>query len=609
MTRTFLFDIETNGFLDVLDRVHSLVLKDPDQGIGYSCHDHHDTDYEPHPDYTPLDVTAGLELMEDDACLVGHNILKFDLPALSKVYPWFKVDPFTVYDTLVLSRLIWPDLWDRDFKLIKAGKLPAKLRGSHSLKAWGFRLGVLKGDFGETTDWGEWTPEMQSYCEQDVEVTAALWKHIKAQEYSERAIRLEMAFAVIMAKQESFGYRFNTEKARELYKELAIKRLQLSEELKTLFAPWYVPGGVFTPKADNRRFGYKAGASFTKVTLTEFNPSSRQHIADRLMKVYGWEPTEYTESGQPKVDETTLNALPYPPAKKLAEWFLIEKRIGQLAEGQQGWLKLERNGRIHGSVNTIGAVTGRCTHAAPNVAQVPSVRAPYGKQCRELFCVDDGYKQVGADASGLELRCLAHYMARYDGGAYGRILLEGDIHTANQEAAGLPTRDNAKTFIYAFLYGAGDGKIGEIVGKGPAAGKRLKDNFLKRTPALKRLKEDVMAAAKARGYLIGIDGRKLHVRSQHSALNTLLQSAGALLVKQATVNLYMELSRRGYKWGVDWAMIAHVHDEYQLQVRAELAEEVAEVAVWSFQQAGRDFNWRCPLDGEAKIGTNWADCH
>src|SRR5690606_28269302 len=197
-------------------------------------------------------------------------------------------------------------------------------------------------------------------------------------------------------------------------------------------------------------------------------------------------------------------------------------------------------------VNTIGAVTGRCTHSNPNIAQVPGVGSPYGKECRELFCVDEGYKLVGADASGLELRCLAHYMARYDGGAYAKILLEGDIHTENQKAAGLPTRDDAKRFIYSFLYGAGDAKIGQIIGKGEAAGKKLKENFLKRTPALKRLREDVAAAVKKRGYLIGIDGRKLHVRSEHAALNTLLQSAGALLVKQATVNLYRELSRRGY---------------------------------------------------------------
>jgi DNA polymerase I-like protein with 3'-5' exonuclease and polymerase domains len=159
------------------------------------------------------------------------------------------------------------------------------------------------------------------------------------------------------------------------------------------------------------------------------------------------------------------------------------------------------------------------------------------------------------------------------------------------------------------LYGAGDEKIGKIIGKGSRAGKKLKENFLKRTPALKRLREDVAAAVRKRGYLRGIDGRRLHIRSEHAALNTLLQSAGALLVKQATINLYRELSTRGYIFGKDWAMVAHVHDEYQLQVREDLVDEVSEVAVWSFQEAGRQFNWRCPLDGEAKVGTNWSECH
>ena len=351
------------------------------------------------------------------------------------------------------------------------------------------------------------------------------------------------------------------------------------------------------------------GVVFTKIELQSFNPGSRQQIASRLIKEYGWQPKAVTEGGQPQIDEAVLSRLPYPPCKLLAERFLIEKRIGMLAEGRNSWLKLEKNGRIHGRINTIGAVTGRCTHSQPNVAQVPSLKAKYGKDCRELFHVPDGFIQVGADASGLELRCLAHYMAKYDDGAYIKVLLEGDIHTVNQEAAGLPTRDAAKTFIYAFLYGAGDEKIGSIIGKGAKAGKKLKESFLNRTPALKRLREDVLAKVKQTKTLRGIDGRTLHVRSAHSALNTLLQSAGALLVKQATINLYQELTRRGFQWGTDWAMVAHVHDEFQLQVRKGIEQEVSEVAVWSFQKAGEQFNWRCPLDGEAKVGRDWSECH
>lgn len=618
--KTAIFDIETNGLLHQLNTVHSLVIKEAETGKVYSCADQEG--------YLP--IKAGLELLTKADRVVGHNIIKFDIPAIQQVYPWFEIPLEKVHDTVLYSRLLWPELGDRDMGLIRAKKMPGKLRGSHGLEAWGYRLKLNKGDYAKEMKaqgldpWANWNQPMQDYCELDVEVTEKLWVRIQTKEIPERAVELEHWFCYIIGLQERFGYRFNVAKAAELYSVLAARRAAIDAELKEMFKPWYVNQGRFTPKGDNKRFGYVAGAAFSKVKLQEFNPSSRQQIADRLIKLYGWKPQEFTESGQPKVDESTLKDLPYPPAKLLTRRFLIEKRIGQLAEGDQAWLKLERNGRIHGSVNTIGAVTGRCAHSAPNVAQVPGVKVDkvdgesvilygedggWGFECRELFTVDEGFKQVGADASGLELRCLAHYMARYDGGAYAKIILEGDIHTENQKAAGLPTRNNAKTFIYAFLYGAGDEKIGQIIGKGAKAGKKLKENFLKRTPALKRLREDVATTVKKRGYLRGIDGRRLHIRSEHSALNTLLQSAGALLVKQATINLYRELSSRGYEFGKDWAMVAHVHDEYQLQVREELVEEVSEVAVWSFQEAGRQFNWRCPLDGEAKVGGNWAETH
>lgn len=595
-----LFDIETNGLYFDATVVHSLVIKDARTGNKYSCCDHAPYKY---------GIKDGLKLLMEADLLVGHNIINFDLPTLQKIYPEFKYDINKVRDTLILSRLVYSDLSDRDYGVIRKGKLPAKLRGSHGLKAWGYRLGILKGEFAEETDWQHWSKSMQDYCEQDVDVTEALWSKLQTKHIAERSVTLEHWFSYVISKQEKFGYKFDVSSAEKLYQQLAIRRVEIDEQLLRVIPAWYVSAGTVTPKVNNRTRGVTKGVPYTKVKLQVFNPSSRQQIADRLIKLYGWKPKEFTPSGQPQVDETTLSVLKMPEAKLLAERFMVEKRLGQLAEGQQAWLKLERNGRIHGSVNTIGAVTGRCTHSAPNVAQVPSTRAPYGTECRSLFTVDDGYVQIGADASGLELRCLAHYMAKYDGGSYARELLEGDIHTANQIAAGLPTRDNAKTFIYGFLYGAGDAKIGEIVGKGAKEGRRLKTNFLNKTPALKRLREDVTAVIKKRGYLVGIDGRHLHIRHAHAALNTLLQSAGALLVKQATVNLYQMLSTKGYEWGKDWAMVAHVHDEYQLQVRKEIAEDVAQVAEEAFRQAGRDFNWRCPLDGEAKIGNNWADCH
>ena len=594
-------DCETNGLLDQLDRVHSLCYRTAK--TKRTCHTQQGSTYESRRGYQEADVKTGLEeMMAFNGVVVFHNGIGFDMDAIQKVYPWFQIEQERVVDTLVLSRLIWPNLAETDIGVIKAGKLPKKLRGSHSLEAWGYRLGLNKGDYSKEMKakgldpWAQWNADMQDYCELDVEVTLALWLKIKSKTYSQRAIELEHKFAHVIHKQEQFGFKFNKKAASELYLNLLEQREKIDKELDEVFQPWFVKESEFTPKRSNKRSGYVEGQPLTKVKLQAFNPGSRQQIEARLKDKYSWKPDQFTETGQAKIDETVLNQLQYPEAKILAKRFMLDKRIGQLAEGDAAWLKLEKNGRIHGRVNTNGAVTGRCTHSSPNMAQVPSTSAPYGADCRSLFTVDPGYKLVGTDASQLELVCLAHFMAKWDGGQYAKIIETGDkaegtdIHTANQRAAGLPTRDNAKTFIYGFLYGAGDEKVGQIVGKGPKAGRQLKNQFLKKTPALKKLKDAVSEAVKERGYIKGIDGRILHIRSEHSALNTLLQSAGGLLVKQATVNLYEELSANGWEWGNDWAMVAHVHDEYQCQVRDELVERFQEIAIESFRKSGQQFN-------------------
>jgi hypothetical protein len=262
------------------------------------------------------------------------------------------------------------------------------------------------------------------------------------------AIKLEHEIQWLMAKQVRNGFPFNEGKAAVLYSTLSQRRADLERELKDFFGSWEVKLTDFIPKRDNKARGYKAGVPVPRSKIVEFNPSSRDHIADRLQNLYGWKPEKFTDGGKPMVDEVVLSGLAYPPCKLLTEYLLVAKRIAQLAEGAQAWLKLVKKGRIHGSINPNGAVTGRATHAYPNIAQVPSSSSPYGHECRELFEIPEGWSAlVGADASGLELRCLAHFMAKWDGGAYGDVLLNGDIHTENQKAAGLPTRNNAKTFI------------------------------------------------------------------------------------------------------------------------------------------------------------------
>lgn len=577
-----LFDIETNGFLENVTKVHCLVIKDAETNEVTTYHG--------------ASLLAGIDTLERADQLIGHNILKFDLPVIHKLYPGFVYDPSKVIDTLVCTRLIWPNVGEWDAKLVHNGKLPAKLWGSHSLKAWGYRLEKLKGEYGDTSDWQEFTPEMLEYCQQDVEVTATLFDRIKAKEYAQKALDLEHEVAYICARMERSGWPFNKEKAATLYAELAGKRQIILDKMKDTFEPIVI-----------NRVSEKTGKPL-KPKVIEFNPSSRQQIGDRLILKYGWKPKEYTANGQPKIDEVILKALDYPEAQDLAEYFMLEKRIGQLAEGDNAWLKLERNGIIHGSYNTNGAVTGRATHQSPNLAQVPSVRSPYGSECRSLFTVRSGFSMVGCDLSGLELRCLAHYMSKWDNGEYTEELLNGDIHTKNQKAAGLPTRDNAKTFIYSFLYGAGDEKIGAVVGAGAREGKRLKEAFLAATPALAKLR-DAVAKASSRGYLIGLDGRKLHVRSEHAALNTLLQSAGALISKQWLIEIDKTATEAGLEYGKDWSMLGWVHDEVQIQIKGDYAEAFGQKVVTAAEKAGEFFEFRCPISAEFKVGQNWYDTH
>lgn len=597
----YIFDLETNGFLDSVTTIHCLVVKDIDTGQVQ-------TFLNPKEPVEP-NVADGLKLLQKASLIAGHNVIKFDLPVIQKLYPWFTYEPTQVLDTLVCTRLIWSNIKDHDAKLLKDGKLPSNLFGSHSLEAWGHRLGNYKGDFAGP--WDTCTPEMVQYCQQDVEVTLALFHKIEDKNYATESLKLEHEVAFLMAKQERNGFCFDEKKGVQLYAQLSQRRADLERELKDYFGSWEVRLPDFIPKRDNKSKGYQAGVPVPKSKMVEFNPSSRDHIADRLIQLYGWKPEVFTDGGKPKVDETVIEKLDYPPCKLISEYLMVQKRISQIAEGDQAWLKLVKNGKIHGSVNPNGAVTGRATHAYPNISQVPSSSSPYGKECRELFTVPEGWTLVGADASGLELRCLAHFMAKWDGGKYGEVLLTGDIHSQNQEAAGLETRPQAKTFIYAYLYGAGDEKIGKIIGKGAAEGKKLKARFLSKTPALKKLRDAVQEAAK-KGHLVGLDGRHVHVRSAHAALNTLLQSAGAIICKKWLVILEERLGLYGFKhgWDGDYAFCAWSHDEVQIACRSpEIAKVIAAFATKAVHQAGEHFNFRCELAGESKIGSHWGDTH
>jgi hypothetical protein len=542
--------------------------------------------------YTLENPTAEMvkELFSDVTEHVGHNLINYDIPAVERILG-VKVTG-DVTDTLILSRLYNPNL-----------------EGGHSLDAWGQRLKFPKGDYH---DWTRLTPEMLEYCNQDVRVTEQVLAFLeKALEpFGDTSVDLEHRVQREVTQQMSNGWLLDQRQAFDLVAQLKETQYDLEEKVHEKFKPLptFIKEIVPKYKKDGNlsSVGLKflgedwvnVGGTFSRIDWPEFNLGSRKQIG-RYLRRFGWKPEKFTETGQAIVDEKVLETVTdIPEAQLIAEYLMVQKRIAQV----QSWIDaVEDDDRVHGQVNAIGAVTGRMTHSSPNMAQVPAVGVPYGTECRALWIVPEGRKLVGVDASGLELRMLAHYM---DDEEYTNEIINGDIHTTNQRNAGLSTRSQAKTFIYAFLYGAGDAKIGSIVDGSQRTGAKLRQRFLDNTPALAELRERVSTASQ-RGHLRGLDGRCLHIRSEHSALNTLLQSAGAIVMKKALA-IFSEFAPQ---WKLDYKLLGSIHDEYQLEARTDQADKVGYLMVESIKAAGIAFDLKCPLDGEYKVGNNWAQTH
>lgn len=728
---TLIFDIETDGLLQKMTRVHCLAIKDYETGQvrRFRQNKHEDT------------IQKGLDYLQTAGVIIGHNILSFDLPVLEKFYD-FQPEAI-IQDTMVHARLRFPDQKEKDYRLYEAGRLDGQLIGRHALEAWGQRLGIWKGDYKdikeaeglklgymkESTEmtfhvWGTWNQDMDDYCVQDIEVTAELWTAIQLRDSSPEAILVQHLLADLMARQEQSGFLFDTPRAKMLRDDLVEAQTLLQDQLVIEFPGRFVPlkmmetapigRNVKGPEfpdfditeedEDHRRWwGYPefiekngprwklnicpdtgkvlsnwrkdANTWYTPIKWQEFNPRSRPQITNRLQDM-GWDPEEedYTEKGNVKANDVILRRIAdtYPVALVLADLMAVNKLLGQLADGPSAWLKLVSDDDfIHAYTNPCGAVTTRATHSKPNIAQIPAVRKKkvmvsellpatgkergiikpnaifkggpvlchnhdwqsleptdkvevvilglkggWGYECRSLFIVPEGFILVGSDLAGIELRCLAHRMAAYDGGAYGRIILEGDIHAENQAAGELDTRDVAKTFIYAFLYGAGDEKIGSIIEplSSPARqrkiGKELKAKFLRNLPALNKVIRDTQKAAR-RQFIEGLDGRRLFVRSKHAALNTDLQGMGATIANWWLIFIIEFLEEEGleYGWDKDFTFCAWVHDEVQIACREGLEEVVKEICIDAAAEAGRYLGFRMPVDASASDGYSWAETH
>lgn len=599
--RWLIFDLESDGLYDVVSVIHCIVIHDIGANQTFT--------------YGPDCIAAALDHLATADVLIGHNIIFYDLPVLQKLHSFVRKS--WIVDTLICTRLIWPKevLYDLDTE--QYPQVPEKNRGSASLKAWGWRLANHKIEF---KDFSEYSQEMLDYCVQDVVVTLSLWQFIVKQNYPQAAFKLEHDFAVAINKQIRAGIPFDVDASLDLVDGLRTKQKELEVHLKEIFPP-IKHETTFIPKVNNAAKGYVKGQAFIKVRWEEFNPGSREQIVQRLQAKYGWTPETTTEKGNPILNDDILAALPYPEAIQLSEYMLVKKRLGQIADGRNAWLKLVNNdtGRMHGDLVTNGCITGRCAHRNPNMGQVPASYSPYGHECRSLFHAPQGWDLIGIDAKALELRCLAGYLALWDDGEYASMVInpEVDIHSYNQEQFGVATRDISKRLLYGLLYGCGAIKAGTIINaeeKDPEVlatlGRNAIDGFMRGVPALKKLKQKIEETIGTRGYLIGLDGRTLHCRSAFKGLNVLLQSSGAIIMKQVVINIHNNIEQNlALPHGQEWEQMLMVHDEVQVACKPEHTEHIREQALQAFPQAGKFFGFKCTIEGDSRVGKTWADTH
>ncbi len=581
------FDVETDGLQ--YTRIWCIVAQDADTEEVFT--------------FGPDELSEGIELLNTADTLIGHNILTFDIPCVRKIMnePDFAKDK-EILDTLVLSRLFNPDR--------KTG---------HKLADWGSLLSYPKIDFD---DYLYYSVKMMKYCIRDVELNTKVFHELRkeARGYSRKCIDLEHNVAEILGAQERHGFLLDFEKASKIQTELQRDIIITEKQIKATFKPKIINTKLY-PKykkdgsiARNATTEHGEGTRLTTDELIEMKKTTSDHITRTKVKEvlvssrvqlieylqeFGWKPTQFTDKGRPMLNEKVLETVTHIPEAKLIKfYFLLEKRIAQL----NSWIEEADSSsfRVHSHVIHNGTVTGRMTHRKPNMAQVPSVHSPYGKSFRACWRVPNNYKLVGIDASGLELRMLAHYMNDKD---YTNEIISGDIHTANQHLAGLKSRDQAKTFIYALLYGAGDEKLGSVAGGNKSTGSRLRKSFFDNLPAFAQLRNRVSREVQLNNCLKGLDGRKLGVRSEHSALNTLLQSAGAIVMKEALVILNSKLET------CDTHFVANVHDEWQIETEASIADQVGRMGVDAIAEAGDSLELLCPLTGEYNVGNDWSETH
>ena len=653
MTRLAFCDIETNA-IEHPDKCWLVGGKMADTGEVFKFENIHE-------DAVARKAATEWHLSLDK--MVGHNFIQYDLPLLNK---WLDqpLDPLKVLDTIILSRTV-------DYDILT----PVGGKGPHSLKSWGIRLGVHKGDFD---DFSKFSQEMVDYWYGDLDTTEALFDHFKSVVYDpdwSRSLRTEHDVQIELVRTKFHGFQFNAELATSLLEgvtsEMQVLELQFQEDFPPKLEP--VKTIKYREKNDGTIFAnvslakssypltHRVGDELVCHDYVYFSPGSSRDRMDVLWAA-GWKPFDKTKThqkfarlriGDPygkkiaKMDQAFYNTkkkdlakygftcsednlLTLPEkapegARGLAQWLTLEGRRSSLVE----WINQVCNdGRIHGTITNIGAWTGRCAHSAPNTANIASVfkgtptnaveeiKNKYDLHLRECWDTPEGSYLVGCDADGIQLRVLADYLWRhFDAKMYADAIMEGkkedetDIHNMNKNALNVPhgTRDMAKTFIYAWLLGAGVAKTASILGVNMAEATAARDRFEKSIDGLYKLKRQLVPYIAERGHLTGYDGRKVKVPNEHKTLAGILQSGESVLMKHTLINFHAKARAEL----INFKMVGFIHDEYQIEVTGskQEAEHMGNLVATTMSQTGEDLGFRIPTPGSYSVGKNWLDTH
>lgn len=568
------FDIECNGLNEVTKGKE--YVKEADKIL---CISLYDIDTKQSFLFFDNNISKGIDMLRKASLIIGHNIFAYDIPLIERFYGPLNKKPYTeVFDTILVSRLMWPE------------KMTCPLpNGSHSLKAWGLYLREEKTEYVGT--WDTYNYNMGKYCVQDSVVGAAIYAHqvyLPFLKQYEHAVKLEHEVSDIIRKQVETGFSFSVVEARNLEANLMVEKSIIEDNMRRVF-----------PDITTKRFSIKTGKEL-KENIEVFNPGSRQQIASRLTEKYGWVPPE-TEKGNPQVSEEVLLSLSYPESAILCDYFSKVKLMSQVSD----WIQraaISRDNKVHGSINTLGAVTGRMTSKEPNMQQVTK-----DSRVRSLFLPSKGRVLVGADLKGLELRMLAHYLHNKDKGIYSSVVCQGDIHDHNKKAMLLDDREVAKTAIYCFLYGGGDEKFAKTINTTTGNARKIKNNLLTNIPGLKLLIQECKDQSNSDGSVYPFSFRPIPVRKEHAALNTLLQSSGAIVSKVwltlANKSLIEKFKESEFSW------VANVHDEVQVECNKDIAKEVGAIILKAAIDAGLFLKCLCPIEANFRIGNTWAETH